>query len=119
MRNLAIAIIVAATIGVASYRDTPVPVCAAAARHGKARTQDWSVYGGQDGENHYSSLSQINRRNVKKLVVAWKFDTGEKGSIQTNPVIVGRVLYAFTPAHAVIAIYAATGKLLCKFDSGV
>jgi glucose dehydrogenase len=118
MRNLAIAVIVVATIGATAYRDAPVPVYAAAVRHDKARTQDWPVYGGQDGKNHYSSLSQVNRHNVKKLVVAWKFDTGETGSIQTNPVIVGRVLYAFTPAHEVIALDAATGKLLWKFNSG-
>lgn len=119
IRNLAIAVIVAATIGAAVYWDAPIPVHAAAIRHDKARTQDWPVYGGQEGENHYSSLSQINRRNVKKLAVAWKFDTGETGSIQTNPIIVGRVLYAFTPAHEVIALDAATGKLLWKFNSGI
>ena len=78
--------------------------------------QDWPSYGGHDG-THYSSLSQINRGNVKKLVVAWKYDTGEEGGIEANPIIVGNVLYATTPHRSVIALDAATGKLIWKFES--
>jgi quinoprotein glucose dehydrogenase len=77
--------------------------------------QDWPAYGGQDG-THYSALSQINRDNVKNLVVAWKFDTGEKGGIEANPIIVGKVLYATTPRKSVIALDAASGKLLWRYE---
>jgi glucose dehydrogenase len=80
---------------------------------------DWPVYnGGLDGD-HYSSLTQINRQNVHLLRQAWTYDTGEKGGIQTNPLIVGRTLYALTPSTKVIALDAATGKLKWKFDSGI
>ena len=78
--------------------------------------QDWPAYGGHDG-THYSSLSQINRENVKNLVVVWKYDTGEKGGIEANPIIVGKVLYATTPGRSVVALDAATGKLIWKFQS--
>jgi quinoprotein glucose dehydrogenase len=77
--------------------------------------QDWPAYGGHDG-THYSSLSQINRDNVKNLVLAWKFDTGEKGEFEASPIIVGKVLYATTPRRGVVALDAATGKLIWKFD---
>ena len=56
---------------------------------------DWPAYGGQREFDHYSQLTQINRKNVNQLKQAWTYDTGEKGDIQTNPVIVGRTLYAF------------------------
>jgi quinoprotein glucose dehydrogenase len=79
-------------------------------------TEDWPVYGGQPGQNHYSGLSEINRSNVKKLVVAWKYDTGEKGGLEANPIIVGNVLYTVTAYPGVIALDAASGKLLWKFD---
>lgn len=83
------------------------------------RTVDWPVYnGGPDGD-HYSRLSQINRGNVRRLALAWEFDTGEKGGMETNPLIVGRTLYAYTPAEKVIALDAATGKLKWRFDSGI
>jgi quinoprotein glucose dehydrogenase len=77
--------------------------------------QDWPAYGGHDG-THYSSLSQINRDNVKNLVVAWKYDTGEKGGMEASPIVVGKVLYAATPGRSVIALDAATGKLIWKFE---
>ena len=81
--------------------------------------KSWPVYGGQLAQDHYSPLAQINRSNVKDLQVAWTFDTGETGGFQSSPIIVEGVLYSYTPSQKVIAIDAATGKLLWKFDSGI
>ena len=64
-------------------------------------------------------LRMINRSNVSRLKVAWTFDTAEQGGLQTSPLVVGRVLYAYTPTQKVIALDAATGKLLWQFDSGI
>jgi len=84
----------------------------------QART-DWPAYnGGLDGD-HYSPLTQITRENVRQLQEAWRYDTSEQGSIQTNPVVVGRTLYGYTPKDEVIALDAASGKLKWKFDSGI
>jgi quinoprotein glucose dehydrogenase len=80
--------------------------------------RDWPAYGGRDG-THYSSLSQINRDNVKNLAMAWKYDTGETGGIEANPIIVGKVLYTTTPLRSVIALDAASGKLIWKFHADV
>jgi quinoprotein glucose dehydrogenase len=82
-------------------------------------TQTWETYGGQPAGDHYSSLAQINRSNVKNLVVAWKFDTGEVGGLETNPIIVGNVLYATTPSKSVIALNGETGKLMWKWDAEI
>jgi quinoprotein glucose dehydrogenase len=84
-----------------------------------AQTVEWPAYGGGADEDHYSALTQINRDNVSQLQVAWTFDTGEKGNLEVNPVIVGRTLYAYTPTEIVIALDAATGKLKWKFDPGI
>ena len=83
------------------------------------RDVDWPAYNGGVNGDHYSALKQINRTNVQRLGIAWRFDTGETGQIQTNPLIVGRTLYAFTPSQKVIALDAATGQLQWKFDSGI
>jgi quinoprotein glucose dehydrogenase len=81
---------------------------------------DWPVYGGQGAQDHYSTLSQINRANVKDLVVAWKYDTAEQGGdLEATPIVVGNVLYTLTPSHGVIALDAASGKLLWKFEADV
>jgi glucose dehydrogenase len=82
-------------------------------------TQDWPVYGGQATGDHYSSLTQINRKDVHLLRIAWTYDAGEKGGLETSPIVVGRVLYAYTASQKVIALDAATGKLIWQFDSGL
>ena len=100
-----------------------VELCAGAGQAGSksnvSQEHDWPVYGGAPENNHYSSLAQINRGNVKQLGVAWSFDTGEEGGLQTSPIVVNGVLYGITPTQRVFALDAATGKLLWKFDSGI
>jgi quinoprotein glucose dehydrogenase len=80
---------------------------------------DWPIYGGDSMDDHYSPLDQINRSNVSKLEVAWTYDTGEPGGMETSPIVVGNVMYTYTPTKAVVALDAATGKVLWKFDSGL
>src|SRR5688572_26154649 len=80
---------------------------------------DWPVYGGNAAHTRHSPLAQINRGNVQLLAPAWSFDTGEKGDTQTQPIVIGRVLYGYKPSHKAFALDAATGKLLWEFDSGV
>src|SRR6266850_8575701 len=63
--------------------------------------QDWSAYGGAPENNHYSALAQINRSNVKRLAVAWSFDTQEDGVLQASPIIVAGVLFGLTPTQKV------------------
>jgi quinoprotein glucose dehydrogenase len=73
---------------------------------------DWPTIGGNPGNSHYSTLKQINRTNVAKLQLAWKFDSGEPGGLETTPIVIDGVLYAITPKQKIIALNAATGKLL-------
>ncbi len=82
-------------------------------------SQDWPGYGANPEGNHFSPLTQINRSNVTQLQVAWTFDTGEEGGLQTNPLIINGILYGITPTQKIFALDAATGKLLWKFDSGI
>src|SRR5258708_11013521 len=77
--------------------------------------RDCPVWAGGPENMHYSHLAQINRSNVKKLRVAWVFDTREPGGLQTSPIIVGNVLYAITPTQKTVALNAATGTSLRHF----
>ena len=81
---------------------------------------DWPSYGGGPNGIRYSSLSQIDRSNVDKLKVAWTYDCGEgPGGTEAQPLVVGGVLYGVTPKHNVIALDAATGTQVWKFESGL
>ncbi len=67
----------------------------------------------------YSPLTQINRANVKRLQVAWTFDAsdGTVGTeLEVNPIVVHGVLYATTASLNVVALNAATGQLVWRFD---
>jgi quinoprotein glucose dehydrogenase len=91
---------------------------AADSRAGDANV-GWETYGGHVNGDRYSPLTQITKTNVRRLTLAWRFDLDSGESPQTNPLIIGRTLYAYTPSINVIALDAATGKQLWKFDPGV
>jgi quinoprotein glucose dehydrogenase len=80
---------------------------------------DWSAYNGGVNGDHYSSLSQITPSNVARLKQVWRMDVGSHGSLQVNPLVVGRVVYAYSSTLEVFALDAATGKQLWKSDSGI
>jgi quinoprotein glucose dehydrogenase len=79
----------------------------------------WPAYGGGPEQMRYSSLTQINRTNVAKLEVAWTYDTKETGGLQTQPIVVDGVLFAYTPTQKIFAVRAATGEPLWRFDSQI
>jgi quinoprotein glucose dehydrogenase len=87
--------------------DAPVPFGAG---------RDWPTYLGDKATTHYSTLAQITRDNVDRLQVAWTFETGDKGEFQTNNLIIDGVLYTASPSRKLIALDAATGKELWRFD---
>src|SRR5499427_2807459 len=78
----------------------------------------WPLNGGVDNMR-YSSLTQINKGNVDKLEVAWTYDSHDAfraSEMQSNPIVIDGVLYATTPTLKVVAIDAASGKEIWRFD---
>jgi glucose dehydrogenase len=82
------------------------------------RDVGWPVYGGSAAQDRYSRLDQINRTNVRLLAKAWTFEAGDQGGVQTNPLVIGHTLFAFTSTQQVIALDAATGRKLWMFHEG-
>ena len=79
----------------------------------------WSSYGGSPDQSRYSSLKQIDTSNVARLEVAWTYDTGEAGGLQTQPIVVDGILFGYTPTHKTFAVKAGTGEILWTFDSKI
>jgi quinoprotein glucose dehydrogenase len=85
--------------------------------------RSWTEYKGDAGSNSYSELNQINRDNVDQLEVAWVYNSGDKDRIlwrksisQANPVIIDGVMYFTSPAIHAVALDAATGEMIWRFD---
>lgn len=77
---------------------------------------NWPAYLGDQSRTSYSRLTQITKANVSRLDVAWTYDTGDRGEFQSNNLIVDGVLYTASPMRKVIALDAATGRELWKWD---
>jgi quinoprotein glucose dehydrogenase len=81
----------------------------------------WRVTGGTKENIRYSTLNQFDTTNVTSLKVAWVYNTGDgdtvnHSQIQCNPIIVDDIMYATTPKLNVVALNAATGQELWRFD---
>lgn len=91
-----------------------------AAKPAAVAEQDWPAYGGGAADNRYSPLVQINTTNVRRLRIAWTYDTRDgAGDPQTQPVMIGGTLFGVTPGHKIFALDAGTGKRKWQFDSGI
>ncbi|MBD0365899.1 MAG: pyrroloquinoline quinone-dependent dehydrogenase [Flavisolibacter sp.] len=82
---------------------------------------NWNEYAGDETKSRYSTLTQINKQNVNQLKLAWVYRSGDfsqspQTTMECNPVVIDGVLFASTPELKLIALNAATGKELWRFD---
>ncbi len=92
---------------------------AAAASSAMAQAgNEWLHYGGDYANTRHSTLSQINKGNVKSLKVAWMHSLGSLESQESSPLIVGDTMYVTTSTGPkyVFALDAKTGKTKWKYE---
>ena len=70
-------------------------------------------YGLTQDLNRSSDLAQINTANIKNLTPVWTLALGEKIGLQTQPLIIDKVMYV-TTHNSTHAIDAATGRQIWK-----
>src|SRR5450756_525054 len=84
---------------------------------------EWPAIGGDWSNLRYSTLTQINRDNVKNLKGAWVVHLGSglgpKYSLEGTPVVRDGVLYVSTGNDDVYAFDARTGALIWEHRSGI
>ena len=64
----------------------------------------------------YSPLSQISAANVGKLQRVWMVETGAGNGHEAPPVVSDGVMFVSTPGKQVIALEAATGRVLWRYQ---
>jgi quinoprotein glucose dehydrogenase len=101
--------------------------CAATAQRG-APNGEWPAFSADAGSTRYSPLDQINKKNVKTLSLAWRWDGVDDailkqaqgmrvGYFKNTPLMIGGVLYVTTPMNQVCAVDPGTGETLWVFDT--
>lgn len=114
-----------------AYCSNPLAVTVALVFAVRAHAQavDWPTYGSDAAATKYSTLGDINRENVQRLTVAWRWRVGERsipktdstkaarpGSFEATPLMIGDTLYFSTPYNRVVAMDANTGRPLWIYD---
>lgn len=77
--------------------------------------ENWITFGQDYRNQRFSSLTQVSRGNVGKLVPAWIYQTGAVGSSQVQPLAIDGVLYFTNTINDVIAADAATGEEVWRY----
>jgi quinoprotein glucose dehydrogenase len=81
---------------------------------------EWPYWGGDPQNTRYSPLTQIDKSNVNKLEIAWRWTadgSGDAGSAnwKATPLMVDGVLYVPWVDQGAAAIDAATGKTIWTY----
>ena len=87
------------------------------AQKSKPKFNTWRAYLGGADSSQYSSLDQINKKNVAQLQVAWTYSPGDQRTYRFNPIVIDGVMYTLGKGLAVIALDAASGKELWIHES--
>jgi len=80
---------------------------------------DWRAYGRTYSEQRYSPLKQINDRNLERLRLDWYLDMPDSRALNATPLVVEGVMYFTASQSVVMAVDAASGKLLWRYDPEV
>lgn len=106
---------------IASCNNQKLKIMKKLSKEEKEAYTKWTVYDGGNENIKYSSLKQINIKNVNKLKVAWTYSSTQasetnRSDMKVNPLIVNGILYGLNPELKLFALNAATGKEKWVYD---
>jgi alcohol dehydrogenase (cytochrome c) len=77
--------------------------------------RDWPSYNGETRGSRYTTMSQITKANVPRLVPRWIFSLGNTSPLQGTPVVVDGVMYV-TRANQCYALDAGSGRQIWQYS---
>ena len=75
----------------------------------KRSFKTWSEYLGGADSSQYSALDQINKSNVARLEVAWRYSTGDTRGYRFNPLVLDGTMFVLAKNNSIVALDPATG----------
>jgi len=80
---------------------------------------NWLSHGRTYAEQRYSPLEDINDGNIGELSLAWTVELDTNRGQEATPVVVDGVMYVSTAWSKVMAVDAANGEVLWRYDPEV
>jgi alcohol dehydrogenase (cytochrome c) len=80
---------------------------------------NWLMYDRTYNAHRYSSLKQINQKNVSRLQPLWTFQTGVLDGFECTPLIIDGIMYVTTPWNHAYAIDCKTGSQLWHYQKSL
>ena len=80
---------------------------------------DWLSYGRDYGEQRFSPLTQVNKKTIKDLELAWSFDMYTNRGLEASPIVVDGIMYMTGSWSVVFAVDAVTGEEIWSYDPEV
>ncbi len=77
---------------------------------------NWLSHGRTYAEQRYSPLTEVNDGNVRDLGLAWSVEFDTRRGQEATPIVVDGTMYLSTAWSKVMAVNAATGEVLWKYD---
>jgi alcohol dehydrogenase (cytochrome c) len=78
---------------------------------------DWPTYGGSYASDRFSTLAEIDTRNVSRLALRWLYPfPGNRWRIECSPLVSNGIMYVTGPEGQVMALDARTGVKLWEHD---
>jgi PQQ-dependent dehydrogenase (methanol/ethanol family) len=78
---------------------------------------NWASQNGDFANHRHSKLTQINKKNVGKMHVAWTMSTGVLRGHEGSPLVIGDMMYFHTPfPNTVIAVDLNSQQIVWKYE---
>lgn len=81
--------------------------------------RNWVLYGKDYQSTRYSALTEINRKNIKRLRLAWDLPFASTEGHPSQPLAGNGIIYVATSVDNIIAIDALTGRVTWKYERKV
>ncbi len=76
---------------------------------------NWTTYNGDVGGNRYTTLTQINKSNVKRVAPLWMFTLPNVSGLQVTPLVVDGLMYV-TAGNECYALDAGNGRQIWHYQ---
>ena len=92
------------------------PVSSDRLLNAESEPQNWLMYSGNYKAQRYSALTQLDRRNVEELEIAWVHQLSVLDRAETTPLVVDGVMFITESPSTVIAVDAASGRPYWRYE---